>query len=287
MVETELIQEYGQGVARIASASDGGLAVGTTGLNISYEREGKIIWSKPMRSDDDKIRPTQRVRSLAFSEDGKTLFIAASDQVVAVDTATGEETWSYSPPRSFGFLVVSPTALDVNGDFVAASFDNGSVVAWDLEGLQLGIWKTNDAPRMLRMLSNALLCGTDSFSVCMWDVTTRTSVKRHRLEERALGFDASATGTVIRRSLRSITVQDMVDLSVVAKHPAPSGPPHVAINQTGTRIAFAGENSITVGPVDNPNEVVPMDGRVSALIFSEYQNAFLAGLSDGRIVTIN
>jgi WD40 repeat protein len=286
MVEIELIQQYGEAVARIATASDGGLAIGTTGLTLSYERDGSVIWTKPMRSDDDKIRPTQRVRSLAFSEDGKKLFVAASDQVVALEAATGKELWRYSPPRSFGFLVVSPTALDVNGDFVAASFDNGSVVAWNLDGQQIEIWKTNDAPRMLRMLSNGMLCGTDSFSICVWDVATRTSIQRHRLDERAVGFDASPSGTIVCRSLRSITVQDMADLSVVAKHPAPSGPPWVAINHRGDRIAFAGEYSVTVGPTENPSEVIPLDGRVSALTYSEYKNGFLAGLSDGRIVTI-
>lgn len=287
MVETELIQRYGQAVVRIATAADGGVAVGTSGLAVRYQRNGQTLWTAEMRSDDDKIRPTQRIRGLAFSDDGNVLYVAASDEVLAIDVASGDPIWSYRPPRSFGFLVVSPVALDSSGDIVAASFDNGSVVAWDTKGTQLGIWKTNDAPRMLRLLPNAQMVGTDSFSLCLWDVETRATLNRRRLADRAMGFDVSPTGIVIRRSLRSITVENMFDHSLVAKLAAPPGPPLVAINAVSDRIAYAGESTVTLGPPSNPDQKLDAGERISALTYSPFERAFLVGLADGRLLTVN
>ena len=287
MVETELIQKYGQAAVRIATASDGGVAIGTAGLDIQYRRDGKLCWTASTRSPDDKVRTTQRIRGLAFSDDGFRLYTAASDAVVAIDVSTGGILWSFTPPRSFGFLVVSAVALDANKDFVAAAVDNGSMMVWDPAGNQLGMWKTNDSPRMLRLHSGARLSGTDSFSLCTWDIPTRSSVHRRRLSERAMGFDMAQTGTIIRRSLRKVIVENVFDHEVLADLEAPSGPPLVAINPEGSRIAFAGESCITVGAPGSTPQTIDFDQRITALAHCEYERAFMVGLADGRILTVN
>jgi len=283
ILEKELIHSSGTAVIRIAIGPEGLMAVGTAGLTVTVSRHGEPLWTQYFRADSDKVRPTQRVRGLAFSDSGEFLYVAASDEVQALSTRTGEPCWRYLPPRSFGFLIVSPVAIDSHGDTVTAAFDNGCIATWDTYGQLLGLRQTNDSPRIMRLTSPDQLVGTDSFSICVWESDQRHARVRRRLAERALGFDVSQNGMVARRSMHHVRVESLDEGSLVREWLAPTGLPLVAISSDGDQVAFSGGSGVTIVGLDGDAKLLTLPSRITALTFSAYESKFLAGDETGNI----
>lgn len=283
ILENELIHSSGTAVIRIAIGPDGLMAVGTTGLSVTVSRHGQTLWTQNFRADNDKVRPTQRVRGLAFSDSGEFLYVAASDEVQAMSTRTGEVCWSYLPPRSFGFLIVSPVAIDSRGDTVSAAFDTGCIATWDTYGQLLGLRQTNDSPRIMRMTSPDQLVGTDSFSICVWEADQRHARVRRRLAERALGFDVSQNGLVARRSMHHVRVETLDDGALLREWLAPTGLPLVAISSDGGEVAFSGGNGVSIVRLDGEANLLTLPGRITALTYSDRDSQFIAGDESGQV----
>jgi hypothetical protein len=283
ILENELIHSSGTAAIRIANGPDGLMAVGTAGLNVTVSRNGEPLWTQNFRADNDKVRPTQRVRGLAFSDAGEFLYLAASDEVQALSTRTGEVCWSYLPPRSFGFLIVSPIAIDSRGDTVSAAFDNGCIATWDTFGQLLGLRQTNDSPRTMRLTSPNQLVGTDSFSICVWEADQRHARVRRRLAERALGFDVSQNGLVARRSMHHVRVESLDDGALLREWLAPTGLPLVAISSDGGEVAFTGGNGVSIVRLDGEANLLTLPGRITALTYSERESQFIAGDEAGLV----
>lgn len=283
ILEKELIHSSGTAVIRIAIGPEGLMAVGTAGLTVTVSRHGEPLWTQNFRADSDKVRPTQRVRGLAFSDSGEFLYVAASDEVQALSTRTGEPCWRYLPPRSFGFLIVSPVAIDSTGDTVTAAFDNGCIATWDTYGQLLGLRQTNDSPRIMRLTSPDQLVGTDSFSICVWESDQRHARVRRRLAERALGFDVSQNGMVARRSMHHVRVETLDDGGLVREWLAPTGLPLVAISSNGREVAFSGGSEVSKASLDGEAKKIMLPGRITALTYAERESQFLAGDESGQI----
>ncbi len=196
------LAHFEHGFNRVAVSADGRfIATSDVDMNIVVRQGEEVVFDGNFGSDNDKIRPTERVRGLAFSPGGDTLYIAAGSEVAAIRTTTWMPAWYYEPPRSFGFLIVSPIALDVaaTGD-VAVAFDNGSIVVWDGNGTKKETIRDNDSPRWMRFVAGGSeLVGSDSFSLCKWHPAERKKKSKIVPQSRIFSIDEGSNWTICGR----------------------------------------------------------------------------------------
>lgn len=195
--------EHSKGLNHLAFRPDGArLAVADTALTVEVHEDGRLVWTRSLASINYKVVGIQRIRGLAYAPDGSTLYALGTDNLFALDGETGEPRWSYQPPRTLGFLVVSTSALAVRADgLVAASFDNGAIGLWTSEGSLRGLWKDVDTQRHMAFLPDGRLVGDDSFGLTVFDAETRKRLGRTSLRDRAFGLAASPTGRLAVRTL--------------------------------------------------------------------------------------
>ena len=173
-VTVDSVAEFQHGITRIAISADSRRhAVANTDMEVNVFEGDQVIYGGYFGSLNPKVKPTERIRDIAFSPDGYKLYVAAGEQVTAIDIATASVIWDYVAPRSFGFLIISPLSLDVSEDGeVLCAFDNGSIASWSPTGSVTHRWSHNDSPRTLRFLPGGdRFVGTDSFSLCVWDLS--------------------------------------------------------------------------------------------------------------------
>jgi WD40 repeat protein len=200
---------------------------------------------------------------------------------------SGVARWSYRPPRSFGFLIVSPIALAVSkaGD-VAIATDAGRMSVWTSEGALKSHWWDNDSPRLLSFANGEGLLGTDSFTLASWKAATGRKQHRQKLRERAFGFAATPDGA--RACIRTIHHVELIDTGsneVLESYPLEFGPPLVTISSGGDIVAFSGLNDITVRRVgtDHVHRLQVTGAYVRSLKLSPDGRSVAAGCSDGTL----
>ncbi|MGV3618241.1 MAG: WD40 repeat domain-containing protein [Fimbriimonas sp.] len=279
------------GINHVVYSTDGeAVATGDVRMNVSVHRGGAVVMERNLGSESDKVRPTERIRGLEFSGDGRLLFVAAADTVYALDAATGATVWSYEPPRSFGFLIISPIALTAMGGLVAASFDNGSVAVWDEAGTLRCLWHDNDAPRHFALgYEGSRLIGTDSFTLCVWNATSRSKDTRIPLPSRAFGFAASRMGRIVAiRTLREIVLWDVEERRSILSVPAEPGLPVIAFHPSEPKFAVAARGNVVVrdfAGVELGRHSEP-DALVLSMAFAPDRNELTLGLSTEELRTI-
>jgi WD40 repeat protein len=287
----ERIRQARHGINRVAFSPTGRyVATSDVRMNVSVRQADETLFRRNYESENPKVRPMDRVRGLSFSNDGSLLYIAAGDTLRAVEWMSGRESWAYTPPRSFGFLIISPTsfATSVAGD-VAAAFDNGSIAIWDSSGKLNAKWHDNDAPRSMFFTKDGrTLVGTDSFSLCAWNVDTQKKVVRKRLKDRAFGLAVSSAGMVATRSLTTATVWDLEAETPVLTTPVGSGLPLVEFSPVERVLALGSEHAIElIDFVEGPIARFEIsDAKVLSLAFSPEGTDLAVGCSDDRVKMI-
>src|SRR5471030_1106257 len=242
------LAHFEHGYNRVAVSADGRfVATSDVDMNIVVRQGEDVVFDGNFGSDNDKIRPTERVRGLAFSPTGATLYIAAGSEVAALRTATWMPAWHYEPPRSLGLLIVSPIALDVsaNGD-VAAAFDNGSIVVWDSAGIKKQTIRDNDSPRWMRFVADGSeLVGSDSFSLCKWHPAQRKKMVKIVPQSRIFSIDADRTGQFAAvRTLQDVAIWELRERELIASIPVAPGVPVVAFYPSSELVAYAEKGRI-------------------------------------------
>lgn len=285
----EVVRQQRFGMNHVTYSLSGALiATSDVRMNVAVHRGDEVEFSRNFESLSQKIRPTDRVRGLQFSPDDRTLYVAAGDSLRAINLANGRETWSYTPPRSFGFLIVSPIALSVSGTGdVAAAFDNGSIAVWDGFGGMRALWHDNDSPRSLFFMKDgSLLAGTDSFSLCAWDIVSRKKVFKRRLQDRVFGMAASAFSTVVAtRALRTASLWNLESGEELMSISVGSGLPLVEFHPRKEIVALGTHDAIEMVDFD----ACPFarfsidDARVISMAFSPEGNELAVGCSDERL----
>lgn len=188
----------------------------------------RLLWERSMTTPDLKLAALGRIRSLAWSPAGETLYALGAEGLLALDGASGERLWEYEPPRALGFLAVSATALAVRRDgTVAAAFDDGKIGAWDPDGALQGLWRDVDTQRRLAFLRDGRLLGDDSFGLSVFDVESRARLHRTPLSERAYGLAVAPDGNVAVRTLHEAW-QISPSGAVFARTPTEPGLPTLA-----------------------------------------------------------
>ncbi len=250
------------------------MAVADTALNVEVREGTRTLWSRSMASLEPKVAATQRIRGLAYSPDGATLYALASDRLLALGGATGEPLWDYQPPRSLAFLVTSAMAVAVREDgLVAASFDNGAIGTWSTDGELQGLWKDVDVQRRLAFLGDGRLLGDDSFGLSVFDADSRCRLYRTPLRDRSFGLDVAPDGNVAIRTLNEAW-QISPAGSVFARTPVEPGLPNLVYHPFETLLALGAEHSVTW---------VDQDGNVVRRIETQATVISLAFAPDGRL----
>jgi len=235
------------GIHAITLGPDGWIATGDGRCHALLRHHGELAFHFDFSSDNPRMRAHERIRGMGFSEDGSAFIVAAGDAVYGISLETGERIWIYSPPRSFGFLIVAPISLDVRGDRVAVAFDNGTIGVWSVRGELLALWHDNAAPRWLRWLDDNRLIGSDTFLVAVWQIDPPRRVRHWRLPERAYGFDLEGDGRrFVFRTLHSLHIHNVDDFTPFAEQPVGFGLPLVALSPEGKYIAVGERHGVAV-----------------------------------------
>jgi outer membrane protein assembly factor BamB len=107
-------------------ACDGARVITATGhaevLALAAET-GEVLWRKPLPSPS---------RGAVTIVDNRAIVLCVEGQVVAVDTATGEQAWQYRGPSETTTLLASPAPAAEQG-LVLVGFGNGDIAALRLD----------------------------------------------------------------------------------------------------------------------------------------------------------
>jgi WD40 repeat protein len=263
------------------------LASGDTQRQAKIWFQGQTIHEINLSSRQDKIRPTERIRSFVFSPLGDTLYVACGDTARAFNMTSGEMKWMFRPARSFGFLIVSPICLAVStSGEVAMATDAGRISLWTSEGAMRSHFWDNDSPRHIAFLDEERVVGSDSFTLCSWKIEMGRKLTRKRLTERVYGFAAApSAGLVAVRTIHAVEVWDMHADLLVATHPVPFGPPLIAISPDGKRIFFGGTSDIIAASLeDGGSASIQIQGAsIRSLAVRPDGKELVAGCSDGSL----
>ena len=289
-LESSVVRSSGSPVQSLAFTADMRLmASGDTRRVVRVWYRGDLIHEINLSSKQDKVRPTERIRGLAFSPAGDTLYTACGDTLRAISMTTGETRWLHRPPRSFGFLIVSPICLAVSSmGEIAMATDAGRISLWTAEGGMRSQWWDNDSPRQIAFLGDDRIVGTDSFSVCVWRMDMSRKLSRKRLPERVYGFAAAPkVGRICLRTIHDVEVWDMTSDVLVARYPVPYGAPLVSISPDGETLFLGGTSEILMAKVgDDSTKTIEIRGAaVRSLAVQPDGAAVVAGCSDGSLRT--
>lgn len=223
------------------------LATGDVRMNVVVRQGSEVVYEANFESLNEKIRATDRIRGLVFAEDESELWVAAGDSIRVIRLADGAEIMSYTPPRSFGFLIISPIALTIDPKGrVAAAFDDGSIAVWHSSREKEVLWKDNDSPRTLDFTREGrLLVGTDSFTLCAWETESRRKALRLTLPDRAYGAAVAPTGDhVVTRHLSHASLWRLEHSEPLGKFPVEAGLPLVAFHPLRPWVAFGSVRAV-------------------------------------------
>lgn len=246
------------GINCIAFSDDGQLlATADVHMNIEVTDSERSRFRICLASGNDRLRPLEWVRNMAFSPEGEALYLAAADKLWAIDTSNGDILWSYAPPTAWGFLIVCPAGLAVlpNGD-ILASFENSAIGVWNRDGVLTGLWRENDVQRHMQCLASGNVVGCDGFSVASYDPRSRRRLIRRALSERIYGIAvAPKSELVVVRSLNDVSTLDLESGELTHCCPVGVGLPVIALDPQEKFLVLAEEYGVNV---------VGLDGQIVA-----------------------
>jgi len=284
------LEHFEHGINRVVMSQGGGLvATSDVDMNVVVRDQDKVLYQGNFSSANEKIRPTERIRGLVFSPSGDLMYVAAGEQVTAIQTNGWNVAWTYVAPRSFGFLIISPIALDVSGSGdVVAAFDNGTIVVWDGHGTRKYVLKDNDTPRWLKFAGDVdKVVGSDSFTLCVWDITKRRRRQKIGLTGRVFGMDVNKTGTVAAtRTLQDIVLWDLPQRDILSIIPVSPSIPLLAMHPTRDWLAFGERNRVKI--VDFSGVVVThfelAIASALSIAFDPNGNEILVGCTENKLI---
>jgi len=287
--EARTIEDHSYPVSVLAFSPDGrALASGDTERQVQVRNADGQLRHWSFKSSQDKTRPLERMRSLAFSPDGSLLYVSARDAIESVSVESGEQAWYYQPPRSFGFLIVSALRAAVAPDgHVACCFDNGSIGIWSAEGNRCRIWKEPESPFWIGWLQDGIhLAGADAFHVQIWDWNMRMRTSRWTPGEKIFNFTVHPSQSIAAvRTLNDIQILDLAQELTIAKFPSPLALPVLAFRPGHSEIVVGSPGAAVLFNYEGvQQQLFDLDGRrATSVAWSVDGNTLAFGCGDGSV----
>jgi WD40 repeat protein len=264
------------------------LATGDTNIQIRIWQDGGMILHIDPRSSEAKVRTTERIRGIEFSNDEKQLYVSASDTLQCYSLDNGELLWEFRPPRFLGFLIVSPQSIAVaTTGLIAASFDYGTISTFSSTGERLMHRGDNYAPRIMGFSPHGrAIVGADGFNLCVWDSSTGDRVHRWRLENRVFAMAVSPSEALVAtRELHTLSLWDIDRFEKVCELPSGRGLPLIAFSPTERVIASGERTRIRLVNLEcrGVRDFDAEDATILSVAFSADGKKVLAGCSDHRV----
>ncbi len=277
-------------VNQVVASSEGGYyATADTNLAVKVWRGDELATAIDVRSILDKVRPTERVRGLAFTPDVSQLVIAAGELVSAYSLADpAVQLWSFAAPRLFAFLVVSPTGLAISrSGIIASSFDNGSLAFFSQDGNSIAMVHHNAVPNHVQALSNGRFMGVDAFSVTTWEPGKKKPLKQMGVKDRIYGFSSTPNGEVVAvRHLFETDILAFESGQTLASFKVGRGLPLVRMSPDATCVALGSKHEIAIyglGSSSRHTTFPIVEAELISLNFDASGRQIIAGCSDGRV----
>lgn len=261
------------------------VAIARTNMVLSACRGDRPLWNRSFFTDDDKIRPTQRIRGLAISEDSQRIVIAVGNALHCIHARSGQTIWQYIPPKSFGFLITSPLALDLYADKVLVAFDDGTMKLFNPDGDCLSSWQDNATPKYLRFINETVAVGSDGFHFNVWNPASGQTMRSVELGDSIYAFDAHPNQSIfVTRRLKHLEARRLEDGEVLWSHEASVGFPVLALHPTLPIIAASEGQSVIFLDLEGRtlSEPLRVDHAIS-LTWEATEPVLWIGTESGRL----
>ncbi len=250
LLPSDVLTGHEAAVTAVAFSPDGSvIASGDAERHVMLHDATGPRYRLNLSSESAKVKPTERMRTVVFSPDGTQFYVSASDKMRAFWTETGEETWSYRPPRFLGFLVISPLRMSVsNHGLVAACFDNATVGVWSPFGQKISVWRDPEAPHWMGWLQDGvMIVGADSFTINLWDSRLRVKFARWVSEDRIYNLTVHPTeDTLVVRTLHEHRILNAQTGTLLGSFEASVGLPLVAFRPNRQSLAVVEDDGVLV-----------------------------------------
>lgn len=288
LAQPEVFSAHEYPVMSLAFSADGRwMASGDTNRMVKLWKDGNVLHSFDLRSGDEKVWPTERIRGMAFSSDSCRFFIASGDHLRSIELGSGEIDWEFVPRRRLCFLVVSPIAIALrpNGALLAAT-NAGKLLEWNPEGKFLRGWTEGECPTHLGLLADGTRwVGTDGYHIGVWDIGSGLKTQRLSSHERFYALATSPIENVIAvRTLHDVKMLDMDSMEIRLAIRVGIGLPLIAFSPDGSKLAVGAEHGIEIHSLreGSAERIELTDATLLSLAFNR-SGSLAVGCSDHSI----
>jgi WD40 repeat protein len=292
MVETRILpsrslQAHDAPVRLIVFGPNDLMFTGDVEMQCVIWHDGEPAVKLDKKSVSPRHRPHDRLRAAAFSNDGKTLFLACGSRLLAIDTASGRELWSHRATEWWPFMisVAQSMAVDNEGCLVV-SFDNGSFERWSPALRRIYRRKDHDAPYWLTLdIEAGKIVGCDAYHICTWNLADGSKQSRIKLEDHAYSFAYSPrSGLAAVRDAGTVAVWNLFGTEAGERLSVPPGPPLIAFSPDGRVFAYQCGPEVRILGLDERSRraVWNEESRHVSLAF-DAEGALWTGHADGSV----
>ncbi|MBS1714822.1 MAG: hypothetical protein JST30_10850 [Armatimonadetes bacterium] len=282
----ELLKGHNAPVRLVRPGPQGLTVTGDTEMGLCLWQGRELVDRRDLRSIDPRRRPIDRIRSAAFSHDGRHLYLACGSRLVATKTATGEELWDYKAPEFIPFQLSSPmdVVVEPSGTLVVP-FDNGTFERISPEGKRLLRKRDNDSPNWIASMGTDAMIGCDGYHVCRWRLQDGVKIAKSRPFDHAFDFAYSdSSGAAIVRDASEVVLFEPDGPSLPYRIGVRPGAPHVAASPDTPRLAFVdGNEAVVVSTRDEATARVAADEPPLVSLAFGSRGDFYTGHADGGV----
>jgi len=234
---------------------------------------------------------TDRVSSIAFSADGRTLISGSIDKTLrSWDVATGRELYRIDAHESG----VNAVALSADGKLAASGSYNGTVKLWDLKSrTAVRVLKNNSQVLSVAISSDArtLVSGSEDGSIGIWDDSVKDQRKRlgsHKGQVWSVALSSDGRILVSGSEDGTVRVWDVTTGKEIRAFPRSRNPVwSVATDRDGKKVvAGYQDGSVRVWEIEAEIEIPVLENvgdEVLAVSLAANSQSVVCGSGSGMI----